>query len=179
MTKRSADLAAGGLLAEFLEHKPVLASQLRRLVTPQEVDDLLQDTFLRSYEAAQRHEIRFPRAFLSKTATNLALKRLGRAERKSTRHMEDLPSSEVSTTDGGPAAALEIDERFQQFCQAVGRLPKQCRRVFILKKVYGFSQKEIAAALAVSESTVEKHIVKGLLLCREYLRSALVEPSES
>ncbi len=45
--------------------------------------------------------------------------------------------------------------------------PTQCRRVFVLKKIYGLSQEEIAAELGIAQSTVEKHIAKGLLLCRE------------
>ena len=57
------------------------------------------------------------------------------------------------------------------FCRAVGGLPEQCRRAFILKKVYGLSQQEIADRLSISQSTVEKHIAKGLLMCREYMES--------
>jgi RNA polymerase sigma-70 factor (ECF subfamily) len=38
-----------------------------------------------------------------------------------------------------------------------------------LKKVYGLSRKEIAAYLGITESTVQKHVAKGLLMCSEYL----------
>ena len=49
---------------------------------------------------------------------------------------------------------FESRERFLMFCRAVRELPLQCRRAFILKKVYGLSQKEIADYLGISESTV-------------------------
>jgi RNA polymerase sigma-70 factor (ECF subfamily) len=49
--------------------------------------------------------------------------------------------------------------------QAVARLPARCRHVFTLRKVYGLSQKEIAAELNISENTVEQHLAKGMRLC--------------
>ena len=49
--------------------------------------------------------------------------------------------------------------------QAVARLPERCRQVFTLRKVYGLSQKEIAASLDISENTVEQHLAKGVRLC--------------
>jgi DNA-binding transcriptional ArsR family regulator len=42
--------------------------------------------------------------------------------------------------------------------------------VFVLRKVYKLSHAEIAQVLGVSHSTIEKHVAKGLMRCREYLR---------
>src|SRR5687768_17920191 len=36
----------------------------------------------------------------------------------------------------------------------------------------GLSQQEIADRLGITQSTVEKHIAKGLLMCREYMETA-------
>ncbi len=44
---------------------------------------------------------------------------------------------------------------------AVEQLPARCRQVFTLRKVYGFSQKEIAERLQISENTVEQHLHEG------------------
>jgi RNA polymerase sigma-70 factor (ECF subfamily) len=61
----------------------------------------------------------------------------------------------------------------------VDRLPPLCRRVFVLRKVYKLSHTEIAEVLGVSHSTIEKHVAKGLLRCRDYLREhGMLEPSE-
>jgi RNA polymerase sigma-70 factor (ECF subfamily) len=61
----------------------------------------------------------------------------------------------------------------------VDRLPPLCRRVFVLRKVYKLSHTEIAEVLGVSHSTIEKHVAKGLLRCRDYLRDqGMLDASE-
>jgi RNA polymerase sigma-70 factor (ECF subfamily) len=66
------------------------------------------------------------------------------------------------------------NDEFANFCQAVRLLPIQCRKVFVLKKVYGFSQKEIAKQLTLSESTVEKHIALGIKRCTLFMRKNIM-----
>ena len=44
----------------------------------------------------------------------------------------------------------------------MSELPIKCRKVFVLRKVYGYSQAEIAKKLGISLSTVETHITKGM-----------------
>ena len=61
-------------------------------------------------------------------------------------------------------------ERFLLFCKATEQLSPSTRKCFILKKVYGMSQKEIASEMQLSQSTVEKHIAKGLLKTMLYMR---------
>jgi RNA polymerase sigma-70 factor (ECF subfamily) len=167
---RSAAAQSSGLAAAYMACRGALARVVGRIVKRHDIEDILQDAFIRSFEAEGRYRIRNPRAFLLRTATNLALNHASRAGYRTTSGMEDLASSEVYATSGESVeAAVDADDRFQDFCRVVGGLPAQCRRAFILKKVYGLSQKEIAVQLGVSEGTVEKHIAKGLLLCRDGL----------
>ena len=48
-------------------------------------------------------------------------------------------------------------------------MPRRCRQTFTLRKVYGFSQKEIAARLSIAENTVEQHLMKAARRCAEAL----------
>ena len=64
------------------------------------------------------------------------------------------------------------EQKFLSFCRAVSTLPVICRKVFILKKVYGLSQKEIATFLDIAPSTVEKHIARGMNVTADYMCSA-------
>jgi RNA polymerase sigma-70 factor (ECF subfamily) len=54
---------------------------------------------------------------------------------------------------------------------AIAALPPQCAKVFILRKMQGLSQKEIAVRLNISVRTVENHVAVGLSRCRAYMRA--------
>jgi RNA polymerase sigma-70 factor (ECF subfamily) len=158
------------LLAIFLAYRRRLVRVVRGIVRRHEIDDILQETFIRSYEASRKSPIRHPRAFLVRTATNLALNHISRAENR--RRDEPPPVQAEAIATGEPLEThAESAERFRVFCRAVRRLPEQCRHIFILKMVHGMSQREIAEHAQLSESTVEKHIVKALLMCREHMES--------
>ena len=64
---------------------------------------------------------------------------------------------------------VEASERFELFCRAVARLPDVCRRAFVLRRVYGFSQREIAEHLGISIKTVEAHLAKGIVRCTDFM----------
>ena len=74
--------------------------------------------------------------------------------------------------DAAPAADLELaaHETLGLYCQAIATLSVKCREVFLLRKVYGLSHKEIAARMSLSVSSVEKYLRQGVLACDEYVR---------
>lgn len=49
-------------------------------------------------------------------------------------------------------------------------LPARCREIFILRKIKGLSQKEIARELGLSEPNVQVQASRGLRRCAESLR---------
>jgi len=182
MSKRTeAPSESAALVSAYLGLRGFLRRVLSRFVKPQDIDDILQETFIRAYAASAKTEIRHPRSFMLKTARNLALNHVTSAYTKTTQ-MEDFSSSEVYSSPENFESQFESRERFLGFCRAVRVLPDQCRRVFVLKKVYGLSQQEIADYLGISPSTVEKHVAKGLLLCRESMEAmgyAVSAPSQA
>jgi RNA polymerase sigma-70 factor (ECF subfamily) len=63
--------------------------------------------------------------------------------------------------------------------QTIDELPQSCRDAFILHKLRGLSYREIAQLLDISESAVEKHIIKGLKHCRNRLGKHYRRPYQS
>lgn len=55
--------------------------------------------------------------------------------------------------------------------EAIGRLPDRCREVYRLSREQGYTYTQIARALGISESTVEKHMIRALQLLRHDLRT--------
>lgn len=58
-----------------------------------------------------------------------------------------------------------------RFAESVLKLPPQCQRVFIMKRVYGYSHGEISAKLGISISTIEKHAATAMKRCLDDLES--------
>ncbi len=170
-------LPAESLTQVFLRFRARLARAVARIVRPADIEDIVQETFLRCYQAAEKTTIRHPRSFMLTTAKNLALNHVARADNHLVSGVASFEDSAVPLyRDNEPRKDdPELQEEFLLLCQAVRTLPVQCRRAFILKKVYGLSRKEIATYMGIAESTVQKHIAKGVLLCAEYLQNAETE----
>ena len=120
-----------------------LARAVLGVVPPKEIEDIVQETYVRVCQIEGKDTIREPRSFLFKTARNLALDHVKRAESRLAVSVEDIGDSEIGASDLTVDETFDrvaSDQEFCQFCDAVRHLPVQCRRAFVLKKVYGCSQ---------------------------------------
>jgi len=160
-----------GISQAFIKYQVLLKRYLARFINqPQDIEDIMHETFLRSYLAEINTKIKHPKAFLFKTAKNLALNHLDKCSYRLVDYIEDLSTLEVLVDDISIETRVHSHEQLLTFCRAVSTLPLQCRKSFILRKVYGYSHKEVAEQLGISVSTVEKHLAHGLLKCNEYMR---------
>ncbi len=167
----SSNFEKSTLFDVFMSTKASVVRMVSRIVPPKEIEDIVQETYVRICQLENHESILQPKSFVLKTARNLALDHIKKAETRLADYIED-------ESDYSSATTTDVDELFEQaasneefahFCESVRQLPQQCRRVFVLKKVYGYSQKEIAKELQISESTVEKHIADGLKRCTLYM----------
>ncbi|MFL0803438.1 MAG: RNA polymerase sigma factor [Agarilytica sp.] len=158
----------------YLSLRTTLARAVSHIVPPKEIEDIVQETYVRVCQIENPEEIRHPRSFLLKTAKNLAFDHIKRAETRLAQSMdEELEAewTEQKARRDDTYDKVAANQEFAHFCEAVRHLPLQCRKVFVLKKVYGYSQREIANQLEISESTVEKHIANGIKRCTYYMAS--------
>ncbi len=134
-----------------------------------DVEDVLQDVFIRVVEAEQKNYIDMPKAFIYKVAKNLALNEKSKASQQLQSFIEP---DELEKITAGIALEdlIEQEQRFEHFCSSVNKLPPQCKKVFIMKKVHGLANSEIAQQLNISVGTVDKHLAKGLITCRNDLQ---------
>lgn len=169
-----------GVGRAFLGCRSSLQRYIARFIhQPQDIEDIVHETFLRTYAAEIKTQIHSPKAFLFRTAKNLSLKHLSKCSYKLTDYLEDLDLPAVLIDEVSVESRVEAQERFAVFCRAVRKLPSQCRRVYILRKVYGLTHKEIADHLGISTNTVEKHLATGILRCNEFMRISGFAPVDT
>lgn len=156
----------------FIALRSTLARAVSHIVPPREIEDIVQETYVRVCQVENQSDILHPRSFMLKTARNLALDHIKRAESRLSVSLDDDLEGELlnlTTRDDETYDRAVANQEFGHFCEAVRLLPIQCRKAFVLRKVYGYSQKEIAASLAISENTVEKHIATGIKRCTYFM----------
>ena len=116
-----------------------LARLVLRIAPPEEVEDIVQETYVRVCQIERKDRIRKPQSFLFRTAQNLALDHVKRAGTRLTSTSDILDEINFDEDDSESDVTFDkvaVDEEFAQFCEAVRRLPQQCRRAFVLKKVF-------------------------------------------
>lgn len=135
-----------------------------------DVDDVVQESYLRILRRRAAAPIQCAKAFLFQTARHLAfdLRRRGQAS------PVDVLKEEValSVLDAAPGVAETVsrDEKIRLLAQAIHTLPPRCREIFVLRRLHCIAQKEVAARFGLSERTVEVHVHNGLQKCEAYLR---------
>lgn len=155
----------------FLENTTFLKRFLTRYFSNrQDIEDVVQETYLRAHIEEQKKGIDHPKAFLFRVAKNVALKKLSRKSRQITDYIEDLASPVVTETEASIDEHLEAEELLGLYCEAVTTLPPKCREVFLLRKVHGLAHKEIAERMNLSASSIDKYLRRGILACEAFVR---------
>lgn len=158
------------ILETYKSHVDGLKRFLSRLLSnPHDVDDIVQETFIRAHLAERNSIIEQPKSYLFKIARNAALNQLRQEMRKPTDFIEDYHPSAVMLQDGSLEDEVMAQQKFEILCGAIATLPPKCRKVYLMRKVYAMSYKEIAESLGISVKTVSMHIEKGYSRCDDYM----------
>ena len=155
---------------EILPHEPMLRAWLRaKFPSVTDPDDLVQETFSRVLQARATAPIASAKAFLFTTARNLALDQVRRQKIMGSEALTETAADFVFDDVPGVSEIVGRRQELELLTQAIQSLPERCRQVLTLRKIYGLSQKEIAAQLGISEHTVEAQVGNGMRRCAEFL----------
>jgi RNA polymerase sigma-70 factor (ECF subfamily) len=149
----------------FREHNDSLVRFLTsRLRSPQEAREVAQEAYVRVLSLDTPGAVSFLRAFLFKTAANIAIDRI--------RHRHRCPhANDVSLFDElhdcrTPEVRAEGAQEIALLTRLLAQLPTKCRYAFLLHKVDGLPTREIGAHMNLSERQVRDYILRALLHCR-------------
>jgi RNA polymerase sigma-70 factor (ECF subfamily) len=149
----------------------------------EDAEDVVQETFLRAYQAIERRGVRVHtsmRAWLGRIAVNLCYDRLRRRSRAETpagatgEVFSALSVDETSAWEGrrdpGPEQAVIEAETAHDLARALEFLPENHRSAVILRYGMDLSYREIARALGVPENTVATWLRRAHIALRRKAR---------
>ena len=159
-------------LLQALDFEGVLRACLYRYTrNNSDVEELLQETYARLLTAGsgKEPEVRSVRAFALTIARNVAFDWLRHKQVVPIELVADMEALDVLDEGEQVDEIVNGHQELAMLVKAIQDLPDRCRQVFTLRKVYGYSQKEIAARLQISENTVEQHLTKAARRCAQAL----------
>jgi RNA polymerase sigma factor (sigma-70 family) len=164
MTSVSDDRALW-LAYNVLPHEPALRSWLRRkLSLGFDIDDVVQETYTVLAAKASIDTIRNPRAYTFQVAYSVIMRQLRDSRVVPITAVADIGTLDAAIDAPSPEDAVVARDELSHLRRAIQALPRQTRQAFILRRVEGLSQQEIARHMKLSEHTVEKHIARGIKL---------------
>jgi RNA polymerase sigma-70 factor (ECF subfamily) len=147
----------------YRRHAPRVNSLARWLLSRDDVDDVLQDVFIRVWEKLDtfRGQSAFG-TWLHRLATNVILRQRERYRKEQSRgsgsglEPADLPANRVT-----PGLRIDLET-------AVDRLPQRARQVFVLHDMEGYKHEEIARTLSITVGTSRSQLHHARMALRSF-----------
>lgn len=185
---KAGDLAAFEALAVRHEQR-VYSLAMRMLRQEQDAEDVTQQAFLSALENLDgfREEASFS-TWLLRIATHAALKIIRKRKGLETVSLEAateerdnhdaVPHPEyIADWRQSPEELIHRNEIQRLLDEALAQLDEKHRLVFLLRDVEGFSVRETAEALGLSEANVKVRLLRARLQLRELLTQTLGDPA--
>jgi RNA polymerase sigma-70 factor (ECF subfamily) len=127
-----------------------------------DVADLLQEVYVRVYEAAEKQLPKSVKPFVFMTARNLIVDRVRRDKIIPLDVVGDLDALDVAADAPGPESQSVARDELRQLQSALDQIPDRAREAFVLHHIQGLSRREIAIRMNVSCKTVDWHLKVGV-----------------
>jgi len=148
------------LVAEF--KAPLAGYFSKRLADADEVDDLVQDVFLRLIRRGGRTDIDHMRGYIFQVARSVLADRLRRGQARQSHAHHPFNVEEHGGSDISPERVLLGREELAQMLAALKTLPERTQDVFVLRAFENQKYADIARLLSISTRAAEKHMAKAL-----------------
>jgi RNA polymerase sigma factor (sigma-70 family) len=152
-------------------HEAMLRAWLRgRFSGGVDIDDVIQESYLRVFKAHEKKPVRAPKAFLFATARNVALNMVRASTVRGERSSTQIDYLDLLDEGEDIQETVSRNQELETLTVAIQSLPKRCRQIFTLCKVYGMTPKEIANELNLSLPTVYTQLAIGVDKCTDYVQ---------
>lgn len=141
-------------------YSTLLPSIKRKTLCPHAAKDILHDGFLRFALTTSPNRDPEPHAYLRTIVQNLILEQY-RKDNYFHQYQQEIDTEEPHTVSAEHLA--DIRQRLELVTQIIQDLPARCRQVFVMYRIEGRPQQEIATQLNISLNMVERHLIRALL----------------
>jgi RNA polymerase sigma factor (sigma-70 family) len=152
----------------FREHNEALIRFLRgRVGSHNEALEVAQEAYVRLLSLDQPGAVSYLRAFLFKTAANIAIDR-----RRRHQNFDKFAGRQLFTElaeNRTPERQLSGEQTLRHLGALIECMPPKCRESFVMNQIHGLDAATIASRLGISDSMVRKYVVRALLLCRAHI----------
>jgi RNA polymerase sigma factor (sigma-70 family) len=161
----------------FLAHAAELGHFLRRYIhTQQDVDDCVQETFLRVWRQEQQGTLKEEaRGYLFTTALNVARDRYRRNQVRCANAHDVLNDELIDHKGPGAESTVHWRQGMARLETALAGLRPSTRTVFLLHHVERLTYAQIARKQGVTTRTVEREMARALSHCAVQLQQFLAE----
>lgn len=166
--------AGDGGGADMHQHQSLLRGYFaRRVRHPQDVDDYVQDVYLRALSAAPTEKVDNWRGFLLRVAATLLVDRFRRDSTRRRDEHQGLDESGELTDDQAfsPEHTAMVRQELAALEETLKQVDPLARNVFLLVRVDGLSHRDVAERLGLDVKMVSRHIERVLA----FLARALAE----
>ena len=150
------------LARHIIPHERTIRSWLMRRTHDLDIDDIIQEMYARLAALDNPEIIRNPRQYAAQTAISIALNLARHARVVPMIPVGDFEEFGLVSLEPSPERAVNSQEELRELETSLLKLPPLCRTAFLLRRVEGLSQKEVAQKLGISVKTVEKYMARSV-----------------
>lgn len=164
------------VLTQVMPHEPTVRAWLKRAkVSEEDASDLIQEAYANFASLDRFEHISRPDRYFFQVVRNLLTSQFRRARIVRIETVAELDTLVSAADDHSPERITAARRELEMVQAVIAALPERCRRIFLMRKVEGLSQREIAKRLKITESVVENDGVRGIRLVMLAMRE--VDPT--
>lgn len=151
--------------SNVVPHESDLRARLRRMSAAEdEIDDIIQEAYLRIARLPGVRHIQSGRAYFFTTAKSVVLERIRRDRIVRIGSLTEIDALALEDDGPTPEQAVSARQELERVRRLIAALPERCREIFDLRRIQGVPQRDVAERLGVPEHTVEAQTMRGLKL---------------
>jgi RNA polymerase sigma-70 factor (ECF subfamily) len=177
---RERDIARTRLESLARRYYGPLASFFRkRTRNAEDVQDLVQQVFLRLAQYRDVEQIHNPDGYIFQTAANTLKDHFRHSAVRERFALEQLEQTDKARADFSAERVLQGRESVAQLANALRELPERTRDVLMLRCFEGLKHAEIGRLQGISVRAVEKHLAKALAHLGQAVDQETREPHDA